>query len=104
MFQEINYKKGFPTIMVILGATGDLMTRKIVPALFNLYEKGKLPSLTHIIGFSRRQIDGQGFRKIIKEIILNHHGSKAKREKVDKFLRLLSYQQGFFDDIKRSEE
>ena len=90
--------------MVILGATGDLMTRKIVPALFNLYEKGKLPLLTHIIGFSRRQIDDQGFRKIIKEMILNHHGSKAKREKVGKFLHLLSYQQGSFNDIKQYRE
>src|SRR6202041_2299407 len=43
-----------PTILVVLGATGDLMTKKIVPALFNLHEKKKLPRGFQLMGVSRR--------------------------------------------------
>lgn len=33
-----------PTIFVILGATGNLMKKKIIPALFALYQKQALPN------------------------------------------------------------
>jgi len=43
-----------PTIFIILGATGDLMRKKIVPALFHLYKNEYLPKMFHVIGVSRR--------------------------------------------------
>jgi glucose-6-phosphate 1-dehydrogenase len=39
-----NYKEYNPTILIIFGATGDLMQRKLVPALFHLFEKKMLPA------------------------------------------------------------
>ena len=42
---------GAPTIFVIFGATGDLSRRKLIPALFDLYEKGFLSGEFKIIGF-----------------------------------------------------
>lgn len=38
---------------VIFGASGDLTHRKLVPALYNLFRKGRLPKDTRIVGFSR---------------------------------------------------
>ena len=43
-----------PTTVVIFGASGDLTRRKLIPALFNLYRKGRLPANTRIVGFARR--------------------------------------------------
>ena len=43
-----------PTILVIFGATGDLMGRKIVPALYHLFVRDLLPTRVRIVGFSRR--------------------------------------------------
>jgi glucose-6-phosphate 1-dehydrogenase len=43
-----------PTTIVIFGASGDLTWRKLIPALFNLYRKGRLPADTRIAGFARR--------------------------------------------------
>lgn len=74
-----------PTIFIILGATGDLMKKKIIPALFRLYEKQKLPQLFHLIGFSRRPISSDDFREYVKSIAPNVTNS---------FLRLLTYHQG----------
>ena len=41
------------TSIVILGATGDLAQRKLVPALFQLTCKGRLPTGMRIVGFAR---------------------------------------------------
>ncbi|MEE9202753.1 MAG: hypothetical protein V3U31_06140 [Dehalococcoidia bacterium] len=40
------------TTIVILDATGDLSQRKLVPALFNLRCKGRLPESLQIVGFA----------------------------------------------------
>ncbi|NIM06639.1 MAG: glucose-6-phosphate dehydrogenase [Armatimonadetes bacterium] len=50
------------TTIVILGASGDLTQRKLIPALFSLYRKGRLPENTRIVGFSRSPYSHEEFR------------------------------------------
>jgi glucose-6-phosphate 1-dehydrogenase len=57
--------KNIPTILIIFGATGDLMRKKLAPALFNLHKKGKLPDRFRIIAFSRREYDDRIFRNYL---------------------------------------
>jgi glucose-6-phosphate 1-dehydrogenase len=45
-----------PTILVIVGITGDLARRKLLPAIVQLAEAGKLPEQFKILGISRRTI------------------------------------------------
>jgi glucose-6-phosphate 1-dehydrogenase len=52
-----------PTTVVIFGASGDLTRRKLIPALFNLYRKGRLPANTRIVGFARRPWTDDFFRE-----------------------------------------
>ena len=40
------------TTIVIMGATGDLTQRKLLPALFQLACKGRLPKDLRIVGFA----------------------------------------------------
>lgn len=49
--------------IVILGASGDLTQRKLVPALYNLQRKGRLPVGTRIVGFARRPYTHDSFRE-----------------------------------------
>lgn len=42
-----------PLTVVIFGASGDLTWRKLIPALFNLAQKGKLPPDARIVGVAR---------------------------------------------------
>ncbi|MFY9462705.1 MAG: glucose-6-phosphate dehydrogenase, partial [Candidatus Sungiibacteriota bacterium] len=85
-----------PTILVIFGATGDLARRKIVPALWHLFQEGKLPPPFSIIGFSRRDLDVAAFRRHIADALGNYH--KKKSVQSDKnFLEMFSFVRGFFD-------
>ncbi len=52
-----------PCIIVIMGATGDLSARKLIPALFNLYLNGGLPESFQIVGCGRTELDSFEFRK-----------------------------------------
>ena len=40
-------------LFVIFGATGDLLRRKLLPALFHLSESGRLPLKFHVLGVAR---------------------------------------------------
>ena len=88
-------KVNIPTILVIFGATGDLVRKKIVPALFSLYQKGELPSQFKIVGFSRRDWKDARYREFVADILASHH---IKGEKVALFLNLFFYAKGDFKD------
>jgi hypothetical protein len=89
-----------PTVLVVFGATGDLMERKIVPSLYHLYEKGRLPKRFRLVGFSRRPIPDDDFRATLTDIIRAHHATGASRSDVAEFVRLASYSQGHFDEVE----
>ncbi len=85
------------TILVVFGATGDLMARKVVPSLFYLYGKGLLPSRLCVVGFGRRDwvhADLQGHVRTILAERVPH----AAPEDVDRFVDFFRYQKGTFDD------
>jgi glucose-6-phosphate 1-dehydrogenase len=51
------------TSIVIFGATGDLTHRKLIPSLYNLYRKGRMPREFVIAGFARRPYTDASFRE-----------------------------------------
>ena len=51
-----------PCIVVILGASGDLTHRKLVPALYEMERLGAVDARTQVIGVSRRPKSDEGFR------------------------------------------
>lgn len=83
-----------PTIFIILGATGDLMRKKIVPALFHLYKNEYLPKMFHVIGVSRRNWTDTEFRKSLREILQEHN-----EKDFEQYINLWSYHQGLFDNL-----
>jgi len=54
-----------PQVVVLVGATGDLARRKLLPGLFHLSSAGFIPGC-RIIGVSLDDIDLDGFRKIAR--------------------------------------
>ena len=54
---------------VLIGATGDLSRRKVLPALYNLYRSHLIPELGHILGFARSDLDTDGFRRLAREAV-----------------------------------
>ena len=51
------------TTIVIFGASGDLTHRKLIPALFRNWRKGRLKERTRIVGVARRDWTGEYFRE-----------------------------------------
>ena len=51
-----------PQDMVIMGASGDLSQRKLIPAIYNLAAVSLLPARGDIVGFARTDLGEQGFR------------------------------------------
>ena len=51
-----------PAAMVIFGASGDLTARKLVPALYHLFAKGRLPHEFRVVGVSRSPWSDERFR------------------------------------------
>src|SRR5580658_10799236 len=58
----------FPQVVVLVGATGDLARRKLLPGLFHLSTVGFIPGC-RIIGVSLEDLDAEGFRKIAREAV-----------------------------------
>jgi glucose-6-phosphate 1-dehydrogenase len=64
----------FPQVVVLVGATGDLSRRKLLPGLFHLVRAGFIPGC-RIIGASLDDIDTDAFRKFAREALneFSHH-------------------------------
>src|SRR5580692_5525875 len=58
-----------PCILVIFGATGDLTSRKLFPAIYNLAREGQLPSQFVVVGFARKQKTHEQFRKEMEDAV-----------------------------------
>jgi glucose-6-phosphate 1-dehydrogenase len=56
-----------PCIFVLFGASGDLARRKLLPALFRLFERGLLPEGFTLVGASLADMDREAFRASVRE-------------------------------------
>ncbi|GJD30244.1 Glucose-6-phosphate 1-dehydrogenase [Methylobacterium adhaesivum] len=54
---------------VVFGATGDLTTRKLLPALYYRFKDGQIPGTSRIIGASRSEMSAEAFRERARDAI-----------------------------------
>ena len=94
-----------PCIMVIFGATGDLTSRKLLPALYNLVQDGELPAHFACVGFARRKKTHDEFRDEMKQAIDKFSRTKPIDKEIwDTFKEQIFYHQSDFDDDNGYEE
>ena len=62
--------------MVIFGVTGDLATKKVMPAIYDLANRGLLPPNFALVGMARRDWEDQGFAKIVHDAVKEHSRTK----------------------------
>ncbi|VTR99071.1 glucose-6-phosphate dehydrogenase [Tuwongella immobilis] len=83
-----------PLTVVIFGASGDLTARKLIPALFNVFLKGRLPAEAKIVGVSRTGFTDDAFRETIRPKVqdaLIGAGETWSAEKWTEFAKRLHY-------------
>ncbi|MCC6148204.1 MAG: glucose-6-phosphate dehydrogenase [Anaerolineaceae bacterium] len=79
------------TTIVIFGASGDLTKRKLIPALFNLYRKGRMPSEFSILGFAGTSYKDDTFCAMLRENLAEHADYEFTDEEWQTFAPHLHY-------------
>jgi glucose-6-phosphate 1-dehydrogenase len=80
--------------IVIFGASGDLTKRKLIPALFRLFQKKKLPEQTRIIGVSRREYSDDQWRQMLAETTAEFLGDRFDAADFAEFAKSVHYLPG----------
>ncbi|MCU0476885.1 MAG: glucose-6-phosphate dehydrogenase [Anaerolineae bacterium] len=79
------------TTIVIFGASGDLTVRKLVPALYNQFVKGRLPKKLRVIGVSRSELGDDAFRDKMREGVAEFAGDLLSDAQWEMFAPHLMY-------------
>ncbi|MCH9829310.1 MAG: glucose-6-phosphate dehydrogenase [Gammaproteobacteria bacterium] len=80
----------FPQVVVLVGATGDLARRKLLPGLFHLSKAGFIPGC-HIIGLSLDDLDADGFRQVVRGALEEFSTRKLTKDDWNTFAKTLDY-------------
>ncbi len=87
-----------PSSLVIFGVTGDLSRKKLMPAVYDLANRGLLPAGFSLVGFARREWKNQDFGKVVKEAVKQYARTpwnEAVWKQLSENIRFVS---GEFDD------
>jgi len=99
-----DYRLADPSIMVIFGATGDLSSKKLLPAIYNLAKQRLLPAGFAVMGAAIDDMSDDAFRKHAAEAITQHSRTQPIDQTVlHAFLSEAFYQKVDFskrDDFK----
>ncbi len=90
-------KNKVTTTIIIFGASGDLTWRKLIPALYNNYKKGRLDQCANIVGYARRPYAGDEFRTHLREGAASFSADTFDPAVWERFAALLTYFQGDLD-------
>ena len=69
-----------PCVLVIFGVTGDLSTKKLMPAVYDLANRGLLPPGFALVGFARREWEHQDFARIVHDAVRQHARTPFREE------------------------
>lgn len=61
-----------PCSLVLFGVTGDLARKKLMPAIYDLANRGLLPPGFSLVGFARRDWASQDFGKVVHDAVKQH--------------------------------
>ncbi len=79
-----------PQVVVLVGATGDLARRKLLPGLYHLVTAGFIPGC-RIIGVSLDDIDTEAFRALTRKALAENFARPVAESSWDSFASALDY-------------
>lgn len=87
-----------PCALVIFGATGDLARKKLIPAIYDLSNRGLLPPGFAVVGFARRDWDHAGFAQFAREAAEQHARTPWREEVWSRLASGIRFIPGSFED------
>jgi glucose-6-phosphate 1-dehydrogenase len=87
-----------PTIVIIFGASGDLTARKLIPAVYNLSFDNLLPADFYLVGYGRKPIPDDEFRKLASDAIKEFSRRELNNDVWGRIAKNSSYVAGGYDE------
>ena len=87
-----------PSSLVIFGVTGDLSRKKLMPAVYDLANRGLLPPGFSLVGFGRRKWSAADFGQVVLEAVKAGARTPWRQEVWDRLAEGFRFVQGTFDD------
>jgi len=85
--------------IIIFGASGDLTSRKLIPALLQLHSENQMPDQFRVIGIARREKTDDEWRAELRATIVKHSRSRAGQvSQWEKFAKNITYLRGDVND------
>lgn len=84
--------------MVIFGVTGDLARKKVMPAIYDLANRGLLPPTFALVGFARRDWDTEDFGQVVYQAVKEHCRTPFRQANWDRLAEGFRFVSGSFDD------
>jgi glucose-6-phosphate 1-dehydrogenase len=87
-----------PCGVVIFGVTGDLSRKKLMPAIYDLANRGLLPPGFALVGFARRDWADQNFAELVHDSVREHARTPFRQEVWDRLAEGIRFVAGSFED------
>jgi glucose-6-phosphate 1-dehydrogenase len=87
-----------PCAVVVFGVTGDLARKKLIPAIYDLSNRGLLPPGFVLLGFARRDWDVGDFEDLARKAAQEHARTEFREDVWKRVSSALKFLPGSFDD------
>nr|WP_194719778.1 glucose-6-phosphate dehydrogenase [Cellulosimicrobium arenosum] len=87
-----------PCGLVIFGVTGDLARKKLMPAVYDLANRGLLPPGFALTGFARRDWEDEDFAQVVHDAVREHARTPFREATWRQLAEGIRFVQGSFDD------
>ena len=87
-----------PSSLIIFGVTGDLSRKKLMPAVYDLANRGLLPPGFALVGFARRDWENQDFGQVVKEAVQQYARTPWNEEVWNQLASGIRFVSGEFTD------
>src|SRR6187549_2304711 len=87
-----------PSSLVIFGVTGDLSRKKLMPAVYDLANRGLLPPGFSLVGFARRDWATQDFGQVVHDAVKQHARTPFSEDVWRNLSEGFRFVPGTFDD------
>ncbi|WP_327242157.1 glucose-6-phosphate dehydrogenase [Streptomyces sp. NBC_01320] len=87
-----------PSGLVIFGVTGDLSRKKLMPAVYDLANRGLLPPGFSLLGFARREWQDEDFAQVVHDSVREYARTPFREEVWQQLAEGMRFIPGAFDD------
>src|SRR5690242_18963696 len=89
-----------PCVLVMFGVTGDLARKKLMPAVYDLANRGLLPPGFSFVGFARRDWEDEDFAQLTYQSVKEYARTPSRDAVWQQLSAGVRFVSGSFDDDK----